>query len=83
MRALLAVTELDGRGARELERRLPSYRHVVRAPHDGAYGRGVFSRMPLTGRVERFPSPREDPLAQLERFAGEVVPAVRRSRTDV
>ena len=29
------------------------------------------------------PWPSEDPLAQLERFAGEVVPAVRRSRTDV
>ena len=52
----IGVTELDGSWAAELERRLPEYRHRLLVPQDGAYGVGVYSRLPLDARVERFPA---------------------------
>jgi endonuclease/exonuclease/phosphatase (EEP) superfamily protein YafD len=53
---VLGVIELDGAWARELERRLPAYEYRLLAPENGAYGIGVFSRVPLAARVERFPA---------------------------
>jgi endonuclease/exonuclease/phosphatase (EEP) superfamily protein YafD len=52
----IGVTELDATWAGELARRLPGYRHRLLVPQDGAYGAGVYSRLPLEARVHRFPA---------------------------
>lgn len=54
---LIGVTELDGAWSREIERRLPAFRERLAVPEDGAYGIGLYSRLPLQEvRVERFPA---------------------------
>jgi endonuclease/exonuclease/phosphatase (EEP) superfamily protein YafD len=57
---VIGVTELGRSWARELDRRLPGYSDRLLVPQDGAYGIGVYSRLPLDARVERFPA-REGP----------------------
>ncbi len=52
---VIGVTELDSSWASELEHRLPGFDQRLVMPEEGAYGIGVFSRLPLVGNVERFP----------------------------
>jgi endonuclease/exonuclease/phosphatase (EEP) superfamily protein YafD len=54
---VVGIIELDGAWARELGRRLPAYGYRLLAPENGAYGIGIFSRVPLVAHVERFPAP--------------------------
>jgi endonuclease/exonuclease/phosphatase (EEP) superfamily protein YafD len=54
--SVLGVTELDSGWVRELERRLPAFGERLVVPRDDAYGIGVYSRVPLEARVERFPA---------------------------
>jgi endonuclease/exonuclease/phosphatase (EEP) superfamily protein YafD len=65
---VVGVTELDPSWAGELERRLPGFREQLLVPRDDAYGIGVYSRVPLDARVERFPAPDGPPtiVARLE-----------------
>ncbi len=55
--AVFGVVELTPALARQLERSFPAYRDSRVVAQEGAYGIGVFSRLPLLStRVERFPS---------------------------
>jgi endonuclease/exonuclease/phosphatase (EEP) superfamily protein YafD len=53
---VIGVTELDRSWAAELQGRLPAYTHGLLVPEEGAYGAGVYSRLPLEAREERFPA---------------------------
>jgi endonuclease/exonuclease/phosphatase (EEP) superfamily protein YafD len=54
---IVGITELTPEWARGLEAALEDYPERRLAPQDGAYGIGLFSKVPLHGvRVEHFPS---------------------------
>lgn len=75
---LVGIVELTPALAERLTRELPGYRARMLAPQEGAYGIGVFSRVPLlSARIERFPEDGGPPTVVARvRVAGEPVTVV-------
>lgn len=75
---LFGVVELTPALAERLQRSLPGYRMRRLVPQEGAYGIGLYSRLPLlSARVERFPSGDGPPtIVAVVRVGGERVTVV-------